>query len=113
MTRPERIDETIQVTKYDLMRMLTDDEMKSRRQTRLQEMLKAELDQAQRAEKKQRTSGRLGYAGRSLAERGRNLLLPGRVRRGAYFRGRPQGMPATSVESGPGAKPFSVLSSGR
>lgn len=51
MTRPERIDETIQVTKHDLMRMLTDDEMKSRRKTRLQEMLEAELDQAQRAEK--------------------------------------------------------------
>ena len=62
MTRPKRNDETIQVTKQDLMRMLTeDDAMKSLLQTLLQEVLEAEMDEALRAGKNERTSGRLGY----------------------------------------------------
>jgi hypothetical protein len=60
MTRRKRIDEMIQVMKHDLMRMLTEDEaMKSRRQTRLQEVLETELGHARRAGKNERTSGRL------------------------------------------------------
>ena len=62
MTRPKRNDETIQLTKHDLMRMLTeDDAIKSLLQTLLQEVLKAEMDEALRAGKNERTSGRLGY----------------------------------------------------
>src|SRR5579859_6054545 len=62
MTRPKRNDETIQVTKQDLMRMLTeDDAMKRLLQTMLQEVLEAEMDEALRAGKNERTSGRLGY----------------------------------------------------
>ena len=63
ITRPKRNDETIQVTKQDLMRMLTeDDAMKSLLQTLLQEVLGAEMEEALRAGKNERTSGRLGYA---------------------------------------------------
>jgi transposase-like protein len=62
MTHPKRNDETIQVTKQDLMRMLTeDDAMKSLLQTLLQEVLKAEMDEVLRAGKNEPTSGRLGY----------------------------------------------------
>jgi hypothetical protein len=62
MTRPKRNDEPIQLTKHDLMRMLTeDDAIKSLLQTLLQEVLKAEMDEALRAGKNERTSGRLGY----------------------------------------------------
>src|SRR5579859_4621965 len=62
MTRPKRNDETIQVTKQDLMRMLTeDDAMKRLLQTMLQEVLEAEMDEALRAGKNERTSNRLGY----------------------------------------------------
>lgn len=61
MTRPKRNDETIQVTKQDPMRMLTeDDAMKCLLQTMLQEVLEAEMDEALRAGKGERTSGRLG-----------------------------------------------------
>lgn len=45
MTRPKRNDATIQVTKQDLMRMLSeDDAMKSLLQTLLQEVLEAEME---------------------------------------------------------------------
>jgi transposase-like protein len=58
MTHPKRNDETIQVTKQDLMRMLTeDDAMKSLLQTLLQEVLEAEMDEALRAGKNERTAG--------------------------------------------------------
>jgi hypothetical protein len=57
MTRPKRNDETIQVTKQDLMWMLTeDDAMKSLLQTLLQEVLEAEMDEALRAGKNERTT---------------------------------------------------------
>jgi hypothetical protein len=62
MTRPKRNDEPIQLTKHDLMRMRTeDDAIKSLLQTLLQEVLKAEMDEALRAGKNERTTGRLGY----------------------------------------------------
>jgi hypothetical protein len=68
MTRPKRNDETIQVTKQDLLRMLTeDDAMKGLLQTRLQEVLEVEMDDAQRAGKNERTSGRLLPAPRDRA----------------------------------------------
>lgn len=62
MTRPKRNDEPINVTKQDLMRMLTeDDAMKRLLQTLLQEVLEAEMDATVQAGKSERTSGRLGY----------------------------------------------------
>ena len=70
MTRPKRNDETIQVTKQDLMRMLTeDDAMKSLLQTMLQEVLEAEMDEALCAGK---TSARaVGWAIAAAIIRGR------------------------------------------
>ena len=47
MTRSKLNDETIQVTKQDMMRMLTEeDAMKSLLQTILQDVLEAEMDEA-------------------------------------------------------------------
>lgn len=83
MTRPKRNDETIQVTKQDLMRMLTEDNaMKSLLQTMLQEVLEAEMDEALGAGKNERTSGRLGYSLRL-----RELLTREESTRGTYSDG--------------------------
>lgn len=62
MTRPKRNDAVINVTKQDLMELLTqDDALKGLLQTMLQEVLEAEMEQALRAGKGERTGGRLGY----------------------------------------------------
>ena len=62
MTRPKRNDEPIQLTRHDLMRMRTeDDAIKSLLQMLLQEVLKAEMNEALRAGKNEPTIGRLGY----------------------------------------------------
>ena len=62
MTRPKPEAERINVTKQDLMRLLTeDDTLKSLLQTLLQETLEAEMDAALQAGKGERTGGRLGY----------------------------------------------------
>jgi serine protease inhibitor ecotin len=64
MTRPKRNDETINLTKQELLRALTeDDAMKKLMQTLLQEVLEAEMDQTLLAGKSERTAGRLGYSG--------------------------------------------------
>ena len=62
MTRPKRNDELINVTKQELLRLLTEeDALKKLMQTLLQEMLEAEMDEALHAGKGERTDGRLGY----------------------------------------------------
>ena len=62
MTRPKRNDAVINVTKQELMEMLTqDDALKALLQTMLQEVLEAEMEQALQAGKGERTGGRLGY----------------------------------------------------
>lgn len=62
MTRPKRNDDTINLTKQELLRALTeDDALKKLMQTLLQEVLEAEMDQALLAGKSERTAGRLGY----------------------------------------------------
>lgn len=62
MTRPKRNDETINVTKQELLRLLNEeDAIKKLMQTLLQEVLEAEMDEALRAGKGERTAARLGY----------------------------------------------------
>jgi putative transposase len=62
MIRPKRNDEPIQLTKQDLMKILTeDDAMKILLQKLLQEVLEAEMETALQAGKNERTRGRLGY----------------------------------------------------
>ena len=62
MIRPKRNDEPIQLTKQDLMKLLTeDDAMKHLLQKLLQEVLEAEMETALQASKSERTGGRLGY----------------------------------------------------
>lgn len=62
MTRPKRNDAVINVTKQDLMSMLTeDDAIKTLLQKLLQVVLEAEMDEALRAGKNERSPGRLGY----------------------------------------------------
>lgn len=62
MTRPKRNDETINVTKQELLRLLNEeDALKKLMQTLLQEVLEAEMDEALRAGKGERTATRLGY----------------------------------------------------
>ena len=62
MIRPKRNDEPIQLTKQDLMKLLTeDDAMKHMLQKLLQEVLEAEMETALQAGKSERTGGRLGY----------------------------------------------------
>ncbi len=62
MTRPKRNDETINLTKQELLRALTeDDALKKLMQTLLQEVLEVEMDEALLAGKGERTAGRLGY----------------------------------------------------
>ena len=62
MIRPKRNDEPIQLTKQDLMKLLTeDDAMKHLLQKLLQEVLEAEMETALQAGKSERTGGRLGY----------------------------------------------------
>src|SRR5690606_17704623 len=62
MTRPKRNDDTINLTKQELLRALTeDDALKKLMQTLLQEVLEAEMDQALLAGKSERTAGRLGH----------------------------------------------------
>ena len=62
MTRPKWNDETINLTKQELLRALTeDDALKKLMQTLLQEVLEAEMDEALLAGKGERTAGRLGY----------------------------------------------------
>ena len=62
MTRPKRNNETINLTKQELLRALTeDDALKQLMQTLLQEVLEAEMDQALFAGKSERTASRLGY----------------------------------------------------
>jgi transposase-like protein len=61
MTRPKRNDETINLTKQELLRALTeDDALKKLMQTLLQEVLEAEMDEALVAGKGERSAGRLG-----------------------------------------------------
>lgn len=63
MTRPKRNDEVINLTKQELLRVLTeDDALKKLMQALLQEVLEAQMDQALLAGKSERTAGRLGYA---------------------------------------------------
>jgi hypothetical protein len=55
MTRPKRNDETINLTKQELLRALTgDDALKKLMQTLLQEVLEAEMDQALQAGRSER-----------------------------------------------------------
>ena len=62
MTRPKRNDDVTTVTKQELVRLLTEDDvLKSLMQTMLQEALEAEMDQALQAGKGERTTNRLGY----------------------------------------------------
>jgi putative transposase len=62
MIRPKRNDETIHVTKQELLRVLgEDDALKRLMQTLLQEVLEAEMDEALQAGKSERTASRLGY----------------------------------------------------
>ena len=62
MIRPKRNDKPIQLTKQDLMKLLTeDDAMKHLLQKLLQEVLEAEMETALQAGKSERTGGRLGY----------------------------------------------------
>lgn len=62
MTRQKRNDETIDVTKHELLRLLNEeDALKKLMQTLLQEVLEAEMDEALRAGKGERTTARLGY----------------------------------------------------
>ncbi len=62
MIRPKQNYEPIQLTKQDLMKLLTeDDAMKHLLQTLLQEVLEAEMETALQAGKSERTGGRLGY----------------------------------------------------
>ena len=62
MIRPKRNDEPIQLTKQDLMKLLTeDDAMKHLLQKLLQEVLEAEMETALQASKSERAGGRLGY----------------------------------------------------
>ncbi len=80
MTRPKRNDEPINVTKQELLRLLTEeDALKKLMQTLLQEVLEAEMDEALRAGKSERTESRLGYRsghyGRTLVTRVGKLEL--------------------------------------
>ena len=80
MTRPKRNDEPINVTKQELLRLLTEeDALKKLMQTLLQEVLEAEMDEALRAGKGERTDSRLGYRsghyGRTLVTRVGKLEL--------------------------------------
>ena len=80
MTRPKRNDEPINVTKQELLRLLTEeDALKKLMQTLLQEVLEAEMDEALHAGKGERTAGRLGYRsghyGRTLVTRVGKLEL--------------------------------------
>lgn len=80
MTRPKRNDELINVTKQELLRLLTEeDALKKLMQTLLQEVLEAEMDEALHAGKGERTAGRLGYRsghyGRTLVTRVGKLEL--------------------------------------
>jgi putative transposase len=62
MTRPKRNDEVLNVTKQELLRLLTEeDAIKKLMQTLLQEVLEAEMDHTLQAGKSERTTGRLGY----------------------------------------------------
>ena len=62
MTRPKRDNEAINLTKQDLMQILTeDDSIKTLLQKLLQEVLEAEMDAALQAGKSERTTGRTGY----------------------------------------------------
>ena len=62
MTRPKRKDDTINLTKQELLRALTeDDALKKLMQTLLQEVLEAQMDEALHAGKGERIAGRLGY----------------------------------------------------
>ena len=62
MTRPKRNDAVINVTKQDLMEMLTQDNaIKALLQKLLQEVLETEMEEALQAGKSERTTGRLGY----------------------------------------------------
>lgn len=70
MIRPKRNDEPIQLTKQDLMKLLTeDDAMKHMLQKLLQEVLEAEMETALQAGKSERTGGRLGYRSGIAQER--------------------------------------------
>jgi len=61
MTRPKRDNEAINLTKQDLMQILTeDDSIKTLLQKLLQEVLEAEIDPALQAGKSERTTGRTG-----------------------------------------------------
>jgi putative transposase len=62
MIRPKQNNETINLTKQELLRALTeDDALKKLMQTLLQEVLEAEMEEALLAGKGERTTGRLGY----------------------------------------------------
>jgi putative transposase len=62
MTRPKKDNEAINLTKQDLMQILTeDDSIKTLLQKLLQEVLEAEMEAALQAGKSERTSGRIGY----------------------------------------------------
>ena len=62
MTRQKRNDEVLNVTKQELLRLLSEeDAIKKLMQTLLQEVLEAEMDQAVQASKSERIAGRLGY----------------------------------------------------
>src|SRR5690606_11561056 len=80
MIRRKRNDEPINLTKQELLRALSeDDALKKLMQTLLQEVLEAEMDEALRAGKSERTTSRLGYRsghyGRTLVTRVGKLEL--------------------------------------
>ena len=79
MTRPKRNDETINLTKQDLLRALAeDDALKKLMQTLLQEVLEAEMDQALLAGKEDEVFPLLEQAAnKAIAEDGAEVLILG------------------------------------
>ena len=90
ITRPKRNDETINLTKQELLRVLSeDDALKKLMQKLLQEVLEAQMDEALLAGKGERAAGRLGYRSghytRSLITRVGKLELRVPPATGAYL----------------------------
>jgi Transposase, Mutator family len=83
ITRSKRNDETFNLTKQELLRVLNeDDALKKLLQTLLQEVLEAQMDEALFAGKGDLTGGRLGYRSghhtRSLITPVGNIMQKGR-----------------------------------
>ena len=80
MTRPKLKDDTVTLSKQELMKLLTEEgALKGALQVILQEVLECEMEQSLQAAKGERTGGRQGYRsgyyGRSLITRVGKLEL--------------------------------------